>query len=154
GQDVPACLKIENNYLTKNGTAPAPDLPHTNILLINPNKGLPTPAVYKEFRDKGDPFSPETRLRETPRDVPALITALKERRNDLYEPARRLMPEIKTIIDALEKSEGCLLARMSGSGATCFGLYADRGAARKAASDILAAHPSWWVAQSHIPYRK
>lgn len=152
GQDVPVCLKTESNYMTREGTAAAPALPHIDVVLVNPNKGLPTPDVYKAFRDGGYGFTPATQLAETPRNPAALISALKDRRNDLYEAACQIMPEIRDIIAALEKTNP-LLARMSGSGATCFGLYADRTAARAAAASILSANPDWWVAQSHIPAR-
>jgi 4-diphosphocytidyl-2-C-methyl-D-erythritol kinase len=151
GQDVPACLAIENNYLTAEGTALAPDLPHADCVLVNPGKGLSTPAVYKAYRESGNAFSPHAQLQAAPEDFTALVAALATRRNDLFEPACSLMPEIRDVIAALEKS-GCGFARMSGSGATCFALYADRAAARSAASALLTAHPGWWVAQASIPF--
>ena len=153
GQDVPACLVIENNYLTADGTMPAPDLPHVDCVLVNPGKGLPTPGVYKAYREGGDSFSPRAQLSELPGDAPALIAALAVRRNDLYELACGLMPEIRAAIAALDET-GCLFSRMSGSGATCFGLYADRGAARHAAAALLSAYSGWWVAQAYLPYTK
>jgi 4-diphosphocytidyl-2-C-methyl-D-erythritol kinase len=152
GQDVPVCLKIDNNYMTAEGTSPAPSLPHTDVVLVNPNKALPTPDVYKAFRDGSYGFTPKAQLTEPPRNIEALIAVLKDRRNDLYEPACQVMPEVGDVIKALEKTNP-LLARMSGSGATCFGLYADRIKARAAAASILTANPGWWVAQSYIPAR-
>lgn len=136
GQDVLACLAIENNYLTAEGTAPAPELPHADCVLVNPGKPLPTPEVYKVCRESGAAFSPAAPLDEAPRSLPVLVEALRARRNDLFEPACGLMPEIRDVIVALEKT-GCLFARMSGSGATCFGLYANRNAARAAAAAIF-----------------
>ena len=116
------------------------------------NKALATPEVYKAYRQGSYGFSPRAQLKQTPTDVAALVGELAKRTNDLAAPAIKLMPEIGDILGALEKSRDCQLARMSGSGATCFGIYTDRGAARKAASDILAAHPGWWVVQSYVPY--
>ncbi|MDX2028351.1 MAG: 4-(cytidine 5'-diphospho)-2-C-methyl-D-erythritol kinase [Alphaproteobacteria bacterium] len=153
GQDVPVCLKIVNNYITESGTAPAPDLPHADLVLVNPNKPLPTADVYKAFKQNMCRFSPEAQLTAPPVDLPALITALRERTNDLYEPACSLMPDIRRIVEALEKTSNCLLARMSGSGATCFGMYPDRASARQAAATILEANPGWWVTPSYLPYR-
>jgi len=153
GQDVPVCLKIENNYITAGGTIAAPALPRVSVVLVNPNKALPTPAVYTEFRTGGYGFSPVAQLTETPRDAPALIAALKTRHNDLYAPALRLIPEIGTIIAALETTDGCLLARMSGSGATCFGLYADEGHAQQTAKQLHSRYPGWWVEASYLPYK-
>ncbi|MGB9152088.1 MAG: 4-(cytidine 5'-diphospho)-2-C-methyl-D-erythritol kinase [Alphaproteobacteria bacterium] len=145
GQDVPVCLKTENNYMTANGVIPAPPLPRTEIVLVNPGQGLPTPEVFKEYKKGGDSFSPLARLERAPKTVDDLVIALKLRSNDLYAPACRLMPEIVEIIAALCANEKCLLARMSGSGATCFGLYADAASARAAAKKIRNAYPGWWV---------
>jgi 4-diphosphocytidyl-2-C-methyl-D-erythritol kinase len=152
GQDVPVCLKIENNYITAEGTIPAPALPRVGVLLVNPNKALPTPAVYKEFREGRYAFSPEARLTATPQDAGSLIAALKARGNDLYAPACKLMPDIAAIVSALENTEGCLLARMSGSGATCFGLYPDEAKAQKAATILRQSHSGWWIEASFLPY--
>ena len=150
GQDVPVCLKIENNYITAEGTIPAPALPRVGVVLVNPNKALPTPAVYKEFRTGGYGFSPLARLAVIPRDAAALIVALKARGNDLYAPALRLMPEIGAIIKALEQTDGCLLARMSGSGATCFGFFVDEHEAQHAAIILRSQYPGWWIAASQL----
>ena len=152
GQDVPVCLKIINNYITAEGTISAPDLPRVGVVLVNSNKALPTPAVYKEFKTGGYAFSPLARLTETPRDAVALIAALKARGNDLYAPALKLMPEIGDVITAIEQSKECLLSRMSGSGATCFGLYADEAKAQAAAAFLRSLHPHWWVEASVLPY--
>ena len=145
GQDVPVCVRVENNYMTATGVLPAPKLPRADIVLINPGKGLPTPAVYKEYREKGDAFSPLSRLEQTPTTVDELVAALKARGNDLYAPACRLMPEITEIMTVLEASGECLLARMSGSGATCFGIFADPTSAKSVAHQIRVARPRWWV---------
>jgi 4-diphosphocytidyl-2-C-methyl-D-erythritol kinase len=152
GQDVPVCLRIENNYITPTGVMPAHELPYVDILLVNPNKILPTPDVYQTYKNNAHDFSPSAQITNVPQDLTTLIGELKTRRNDLYEPACYLMPEIREIIKVLDES-GSLLSRMSGSGATCFALYADRGAARNAASTLYEAHPGWWIAQSYIPCR-
>ena len=151
GQDVPLCLTIQNAYLTATGTAPGPLLPPVHVVLVNPNKALPTPAVYKNFRASGDAFTPAAPFAAAPKDVPQLVALLQARRNDLYPAACRLLPEIADIIAALENSDGCLFARMSGSGATCFGLYADEQAARQAAAQLQTAQPGWWIAASVMP---
>jgi 4-diphosphocytidyl-2-C-methyl-D-erythritol kinase len=154
GQDVLVCLQPENRYITAGGAETGPELPHTNIVLVNPGKALSTADVYKAFRDGGGIFSAEARFKESPADAHQLAAMLKERSNNLAKPALRLMPEIGEVLKALETSDQCLLARMSGSGATCFGLYPDRDSARRAAADILASHTGWWVIQSHIPSRR
>jgi len=153
GQDVPVCLRTESAYMTSSGTIPAPVLPYTDIVLVNPNKTLPTVDVYQTYKNGTAHFSPQAQLEGPPKDLATLTAALKMRHNDLFEPACHLMPEIFAVKEVLDHSGGCLLARMSGSGATCFGLYTDRNAARNAASDIMEIRPNWWVVQSYIPYR-
>jgi 4-diphosphocytidyl-2-C-methyl-D-erythritol kinase len=152
GQDVPVCFKIANNYMTAQGIEAAPELPYADIVMVNPNKGLSTVEAYKTYKNSQHDFSPQAQLAQAPKTLPDLIAELKKRHNDLFEPACYLLPEITAIITALDKS-GALFSRMSGSGATCFGIYPDRGAARKAAADIMEVNPRWWVAQSYIPCR-
>ncbi len=153
GQDVGVCLKIENCYFTAEGTEPAPALPHCDIVLVNPGKALATPGVYKAFREGNGSFSPAARLDDIPTDPRSLAAMLKARHNDLYPPAAQLMPEIGVVLKALDNSADCLLARMSGSGASCFGLYPNRDSARRAASDILSTHKNWWVVPTYIPLK-
>jgi 4-diphosphocytidyl-2-C-methyl-D-erythritol kinase len=128
-------------------------LPYADIVLVNPNKALATPSVYKTYREGTQDFSAHAAFTEAPKTLVALVELLCARRNDLQPAAEQLMPDIAAIIDALNLSEDCLFARMSGSGATCFGFYADRNAARNAAFSILEKHPDWWVVQSYIPCR-
>jgi 4-diphosphocytidyl-2-C-methyl-D-erythritol kinase len=145
GQDVPVCVRIENTYMTATGVLPAPKMPRADVLLINPGKALSTPAAYKKYREGGYAFSPLARLQQTPRTITELVLALKERGNDFYAPACHMMPEVAEIIAALESSGECLLARMSGSGATCFGIYPDAVSAKSAAAQLRAARPRWWI---------
>ena len=79
-----------------------------------------------------------------------LARELAKARNDLAAPAADLMPEIGEILRALQATPGCLLARMSGSGPTCFGLYKDSGAAGAAADALRAGRPDWWVAPAPL----
>jgi 4-diphosphocytidyl-2-C-methyl-D-erythritol kinase len=74
-----------------------------------------------------------------------MVSALANRRNDLETPAMRLQPVIAQVLAALRASPACRLARMSGSGATCFGLFSSGRAAQAAARAVREAHPSWWV---------
>lgn len=151
GQDVPVCLKIQNNYMTATGTREAHALPYADIVLINPLLELPTPAVYASYRNGGYGFIASAPFKRIPTDLAELVTYLKERENSLFRPACDLCPEIKTVIKALEQS-GSLLARMSGSGATCFGLYPDAKTASDARNAVLKIYPGWWIEKSSIPY--
>jgi 4-diphosphocytidyl-2-C-methyl-D-erythritol kinase len=154
GQDVPVCLNADNCYITAEGMETGPELPYANIVLVNPGKALGTVDVYKAYRQGGSPFSKTARFSSAPADIEALTALLKERSNDLEAPALKLLPMIGDVLKALESSVSCRLGRMSGSGATCFGIYPDRDSARKAAAEILAANSGWWVIQSHIPLRR
>jgi 4-diphosphocytidyl-2-C-methyl-D-erythritol kinase len=75
---------------------------------------------------------------------------LAARRNDLQIPAIKIQPVIADVLLALERSANCLIARMSGSGATCFGLFGSSGTAEEAARRMQDAHPRWWVRASEL----
>lgn len=145
GADVPVCLGGRAVHMAGIGETllPAPRLPPAGIVLVNPRKPLATPPVFKA---RQGPFSAADRLADAPRDAADLARMLETRRNDLMPPAIGLMPEIETMLQALGGTAACLLARMSGSGATCFALYPDAVAARAAAGAMMKAHPGWWVA--------
>ncbi len=145
GADVPVCL--EGRAVTMTGIGehltPAPALPGAALLLVNPLRPVATPAVFKA-RTGG--FSPPMPLTEAPADAAALAAALAARTNDLAPPALVVEPSIGAVLDALEALPGVLLARMSGSGATCFGLFADLSTASAAAAVLAQHHPHWWRA--------
>jgi 4-diphosphocytidyl-2-C-methyl-D-erythritol kinase len=145
GADVPVCLLGRTAWLGGIGEKiePAPTLPPLGIVLVNPGIALPTPAVFKA---RTGPFSLPARFTTAPQDPRALAALLRERGNDLAPAAIGLVPAIATVIAALDATEGALLARMSGSGATCFALYDDVAAAERAAQAVHAAHPGWWAA--------
>jgi len=144
GADVPVCLRQRAAYLGGIGERiePAPALPPTSVVLANPGIALPTAAVYAR---RAGAFSEPARFAEAPADAAALAALLAARRNDLAEAAQEIVPAIADILAALAATPGALLARMSGSGATCFALYADARAAEDAAQSLAAAHPRWWV---------
>jgi 4-diphosphocytidyl-2-C-methyl-D-erythritol kinase len=143
GADVPVCLAGRPALMSGIGEilAPAPPLPPAGIVLVNPGVAVSTPAVFRA-RDGG--FSRVAAWpRDGWRDAESLAASLLGTVNDLEAPALRLAPEIGRVLEALRADSRCLLARMSGSGATCFGLYADAAAARLAAEAI--ERPGWWV---------
>jgi len=147
GADVPVCLKGIPAFMSGIGEIidPAPALPTTWLLLVNPGLPLATKAVFGALAGRtSGPFVREDLAGlETPE---ALAKVLKGCRNDLMAPALESLPAIGAVISALEEAQGCLLACLSGSGPTCFGLFADETAARQAGVAIAAQHPSWWTA--------
>lgn len=143
GADVPVCLSGCAAVMSGIGEilVPAPPLPQAGIVLVNPGIAVSTPAV---FRTRECGFSATAVWPEHGwNDAESLASDLRATVNDLETPALRLAPPIADSLEALRAVPGCLLARMSGSGATCFGLFADAAAARRAASSL--DHPGWWV---------
>jgi 4-diphosphocytidyl-2-C-methyl-D-erythritol kinase len=148
GADVPVCLGARAAWLGGVGEAiePAPALPPVAAVLANPGVALPTPAVFKARQGS---FSLPARF-AMPGDAAALAALLAERRNDLTDAAVGLVPAIGGVLERLARTEGALLARMSGSGATCFALYASEEEAAAAAARLATARPGWWVAAGRL----
>ncbi len=148
GADVPFCLEGKAAFVGGIGEeiTPAPPLPKAWVVLVNPMAPLSTPAVFKA---RAGDFSSAGRFDTIPGNGGELAALLKGRHNDLAVAAISLMPEIGKILAALEAAPDCLLGRMSGSGATCFGLFAGEAQAREAAqsiaADSVAAGKKWWV---------
>ena len=140
GADVPVCLASRPARMAGVGEllSAAPRLPGFGIVLANPRVSLPTPPI---FAARTGPFSPPAVLPETWTDAAAMASALRELRNDLEPPAILLCPAVAEVLTALRALPGALLARMSGSGATCFALFAEAEAAARAAE---ALPPAWW----------
>lgn len=145
GADVPACLFNRPCYFGGIGEeiTPLENIPALSLLLVNPAIPLPTVDV---FRARQGPFTPPARFEVMPQTAEALAQALAVRRNDLEEPALTLCDAIADVLDEIRDQEGCLFARLSGSGATCFGIFRDDASARAAATRIRRRIGEWWVA--------
>jgi 4-diphosphocytidyl-2-C-methyl-D-erythritol kinase len=152
GADVPACVAREAALIEGIGErlSPVPALPAIPVLLVNPGVALPTPSVYRAFRESGviEP-GPRPKPIGPWGDVAALSAALAQTRNDLEAAAIALCPPIARVLHALDAA-GALFWRMSGSGATCFGLFADPVAATVAAARLKEDEPGWWVLSSTL----
>lgn len=145
GADIPVCLRARPTRMSGIGDRlqGVPDLPPLHMVLVNPGVAVPTPAVFADLSVKANAPMPQTLPRW--RDAEATVAWLRTQRNDLEDPARRIAPAIGVALSRLSASPGCLMARMSGSGATCFGIYAAQTAAKRAARDLQAQHPDWWI---------
>jgi 4-diphosphocytidyl-2-C-methyl-D-erythritol kinase len=143
GADVPACLYARTAWVGGVGekVEPAGQLPEAGILLANPRRELPTARVFAAWRDT---YSEAGRFSPMPADARGLAQALLRCRNDLTGAATELAPVIGAVLDRLERLPGALMARMSGSGATCFALFSNRAAAEAARIAVAAKEPSWW----------
>lgn len=144
GADVPVCVYGRNAFFAGIGevVSPAPALPPVWLVLANPGIALPTPQVFKARSGR---FSGSGRFEAVPADAAELAAVLKLRGNDLTEAAVHLAPVIGTVLAELEALPGALLTRMSGSGATCFALFAEQAAAETAAERLRTRQPGWWV---------
>ncbi len=140
GADVPMCLAGQPSIASGIGEKlePAPPLPSCGLLLVNPGVALPTPAVFSARRG---PFSPVQPLQRPWSDLASFAEALAARGNDLTEGAISLQPVVAEVLSTLRRDPRVRYAAMSGSGATCFALYATLAEAQRAAAGLPAA---WW----------
>lgn len=149
GADVPVCLHGTAAYVGGIGEEiePAPALRPVPLVLVNPGVPTPTPDV---FRAREGPFGKPDRFPEPPTSGAALAALLAARRNDLTDAAVSLQPVVQDCLSAIANRPGVTLARMSGSGATCFGLFDDAAACAAAAAHLSAVNPNWWVVATEI----
>lgn len=150
GADVPVCLAGRAARMTGvgEGLEPVPALPPLWMVLANPGVAVPTPAVFAALTRRDNPAMPP--LPAAFADGAALVDWLGATRNDLEAPAEALAPVIGTVRTALAAQPGCRLARMSGSGATVFGLFDRPEPARAAEAALARAQPGWWVAAAPV----
>jgi len=150
GADVPVCLHGQPVRMRGIGEEldPLPALPPLWVVLVNPRVSCPTPRIFAALEDRNQPG-----LGDLPK---GLVTAadvtsfLKTTRNDLQAPAILQLPQIARAISALGQTQGCMLARMSGSGATVIGLYQHQDVALSAADALRTTHPRWWIAAAPL----
>lgn len=150
GADVPSCLL--SRPLVARGVgeilSPLPEFPPLHVTLVNPMVPVVTADVFRRLEaHDNDPLPPLP----APLTRPAQLGLwLGETRNDLEAPAIRLVPEIGGLIAALAAMPGCMLSRMSGSGATVFALFGSGAQAHEAAREIRRLHPDYWVSAAPL----
>ena len=143
GADVPICLGQKTSRMRGIGEIIEPiavGLPRA-VLLVNPRVPLPTHAVFEALKlECGQSFG--TAIGD--------LSNIKNWRNDLTAPAIKIVPEIADVLESLGSQEDITCSRMSGSGATCFGLAENLGQAERAATNIKNQHPDWWVVATSL----
>lgn len=149
GADVPSCLDSKAVQVSGIGDVltSAPAFPPLFVVLVNPNKPVSTPAVFKS---RAPVFSAPAPFTHDETDFDAFIEALKRRTNDLCEAACRIEPSVSLVLQALEDCPQCRLARMSGSGGTCFGLFSNAKDALDSCGRIRNAYPQWWLLNTRV----
>jgi 4-diphosphocytidyl-2-C-methyl-D-erythritol kinase len=148
GADVPVCLDPRPRLMRGIGDILSDpiDLPRLAAVLVNPRVAVPTKDVFARL---GAPrIEPAAAMQSPdlpPAGRPAVMAYLRSRTNDLEAPAMSLQPVISDVLSALQQLAGCRLARMSGSGATCFALFDSAKVAAAAARVLRTRHAGWWV---------
>jgi len=149
GADVPVCLDPRPRFMRGTGDILSDplDLPRLDAVLVNPGVAVATKDVFAALRlgsvGKAGGSPPSWPAGAQAR--PALLAVLTDDRNDLEAPAIAVAPVIADMLAELRRLPGCRLARMSGSGATCFALFDTRRAASAGAQKLRGGHPAWWV---------
>jgi len=153
GADVPVCLSSRACDMTGVGETLLPlNLPKLPSVLVNPRVPVATKDVFAALGLRnGELLVGATDVIESPAwpddgaSISQWVDALSIVNNDLEAPAIRVQPAISDVLSALGAADGVLLSRMSGSGATCFAIFADAARAHAASEQIRRDHPSWWV---------
>lgn len=153
GADVPACLLGTPCFVAGIGedVTSLQEFETLEVVLVNPKRPLSTPQVFKSFKENNRPFTPP--LATTPDLNESQERLIRETHNDLQGPAIALAPDVAKILGALEDCDGNVLARMSGSGATCFGIFSTREQSEMATAWLAREHPNWWVAVTKLSKR-
>jgi len=153
GADIPVCVESRAAWVRGIGerVAPLEAMPALPAVLVNPGVPLPTGAVFGALG--APPLNAGADAIETPVAFPdpgPLLAFLRDHGNDLEPPARRMVPGIGDVLAALSRAEGCLLARLSGSGPTCYGIFGSDADAARAARTLADAHPGWWISPTRL----
>lgn len=151
GADVPVCLESRTAVMSGIGEVLKPVAWSSDfwLVLVNCGRPLSTRAVFERL-DIGSDRHRLPKDLDTTGSFSELIEDIRSLGNDLEEPAIELEPEIQTCLDNLNACDDIVLARMSGSGATCFGLFKDEAAARRSEATLATRHPAWWVCAAKV----
>ena len=153
GADVPVCLDPQPRMMRGIGdilSAPVA-LPKLGIVIVHPGVAMPTPPVFAALGLRHGERCPAPPVAAAvPGERDALLAWLAAQRNDLEAPAIWIAPAIAEVLRMIGALAGCRLARMSGSGSACFGLFDTEPAATAAVPELATARPEWWVRASSI----
>lgn len=166
GADIPVSLRNAPSLVEGIGErlTPVQSLPSLPAVLVNPRVAASTGAVFRALKGRyGQPIANPIPPADAGASPIAFAAWLRHSRNDLTDAAAATVPAVRDVLSAISAAPGVQLARMSGSGATCFGLFPTRKAAAEAAGWLAAREPGWWVqptiltgtdAESHVAARR
>lgn len=152
GADVPVCLRSHSTVMRGIGD----ELNRVNlvsdcyILLVNSGVSVSTPPIFKKYADVSEKFDKKRNVPAQEIHLPLMIDILKNSQNSLETVACELEPSIIEVLEAIGKTDKVLFSRMSGSGATCFGLYKTQEQCMRAASDLRAKTNEWWIQPTKV----
>jgi 4-diphosphocytidyl-2-C-methyl-D-erythritol kinase len=146
GADVPVCLGGGTVRMQGIGEriTPVSRLPEMSLVLVNPRRPVNTPKIFSALKRRDNP-----EMQAMPTEETAFWPWLRAQRNDLQAPAISVAPVIAEVLAAIDQTDP-KLARMSGSGATCFGVYKTFSAAKQAAETLEVNNPNWWVRAARV----
>lgn len=149
GADVPSCIEKIPVQVAGIGEVltPAPQLPKLAMILMNPNKPVSTPQIFKTRKPiftEAKPFLHDIS------DIDEFIAELKKRHNDLQSTACEIEPAVADVLSVFAENSLTLFSQMSGSGGTCFGLYRTEDDAEQAVKVFKSHHPEWWIQKTSI----
>lgn len=152
GADVPVCLDPKPRWMRGIGDILSPPLalPPLDAVLVRPDAALATKQVFAALAAAPLQSPPAAGFRSVPTTPRALVGFIAEGANDLEPAAKKIAPQVGSALAALCREPGCKLARMSGSGAACFGIFPTPDAAAAAARNLGAKYPQWWVTAAVI----
>jgi len=157
GADVPVCLRSKPAFMSGIGDLvhPLEEFPSMGILLVNPGVNISTSSIFQgldcsqieaDFKRKGMPLVPS----EGFDCVSGVVNMLREHPNDLLGPCLKEAPIVGHVLEVIDDVPECQIARLSGSGATCFGLFQSFEEARVGAQILKEQHKDWWVCASTL----
>jgi 4-diphosphocytidyl-2-C-methyl-D-erythritol kinase len=146
GADVPVCVYSRPARMEGAGerVTPVTTIPAMPLVLVNPGVAVETSAIFRRLKPAERPPLPP--MPERLMSLMELVFWLRKTRNDLFAPACEAAPVIETVVRMLASDPDCMFARMSGSGATVFGIFLSIEAASRAAERLQDARPDWWIA--------
>lgn len=159
GADIPVCLNSVPSFMTGIGetVTPLTQFPKLGLLLVNPRVPVPTGQVFQELNaaplkgDAGHGHGGREKLAaKSFCSVSDVIDYMNAFGNDLLEPALKVAPQIGNVLAEIESQEGCLISRLSGSGATCFGLFETLCQAEHAGEILKNRYPEWWIESTFV----
>lgn len=152
GADIPVCTDSRASWARGIGekVAPVEAMPELPAVLVNPGVPLPTKEVFAALGAPPLGEAGETGTPQSFASLESLLAYLRDHPNDLETPARQLVPVISDVLDAIVGAPGCLLARLSGSGPTCYGVFGTPADAARAADTLIRMHPDWWIVPARL----